>query len=89
MYEWDDGKEAINREKHGIGFAAAMDFDWASAVLEVDGRYAYTEERVRAFGMLGSRPYCLVFTPRGPNIRIISLRPMHAKEARRYGIQIE
>jgi len=59
MYEWDDGKEAINRAKHGIGFAAVADFDWDSATFELDERYDYGEERYRAFGLIQGRPYCL------------------------------
>jgi uncharacterized DUF497 family protein len=86
MYEWDEDKEALNRAKHHVGFTSVWQFEWNAAVYEKDDRYDYGEERFRAFGHIGERPHCLVFTPRGQNIRVISLRPMHEKEARRYGI---
>jgi uncharacterized DUF497 family protein len=85
-YEWDDAKEVINRRKHGVGFALVYAFDWSSATYQVDERYEYGEERVRAFGRIESRPYCVVFTARTVTLRIISVRPMHEKEARKYGI---
>lgn len=86
MYEWDDAKDAINRAKHGIGFAMAEAFDWEGAMFQQDTRFDYEEERFRAFGFIAERPYCLAYTLRGSNIRIISLRPMHMKEAKRYGL---
>lgn len=89
MYEWDDAKDAINREKHGIGFAMAEAFDWDSAVFQPDNRFDHGEERFRAFGFIAGRPYCLAYTLRKHNIRIISLRPMHMKETRRYGLDKE
>lgn len=85
-YEWDDAKDAFNRRKHGVGFAIVFDFGWEDAVLELDGRYAYGEERFRAFGRHEGRPFCVAYTPRGNRLRVISVRPMHEKEARRYGI---
>lgn len=85
-YEWDELKNAGNLLKHGIGFAAAEQFEWDQAVFQLDTRFDYGEERVRAYGRIGERPYCLVFSLRSGNIRIISLRPMHEKEAKRYGL---
>lgn len=86
MYEWDRAKDAANRLKHGIGFDRAEDFDWPGAMIEEDERFDYGERRFRAFGYLDDRPFCVVFAPRGENVRIISMRLMHQKEARRYGL---
>ncbi|WIY52663.1 BrnT family toxin [Devosia sp. YIM 151766] len=86
MYEWDREKDAANRLKHGVGFEDVENFDWDSAVFQQDRRFDYGEERFRAFGFIGERPHCLAYVLRGDNIRIISLRPMHLKEARRYGL---
>jgi hypothetical protein len=79
MYEWDEFKEAANREKHGVGFELAYQFDWSVAVVEQDERFDYGETRYRAFGRITG-------TFRDRNIRVISIRPMHEKETRRYGI---
>lgn len=85
-YEWDEAKNQINRAKHGVGFDVVFDLNWNAAVVERDERYDYGEPRFRAFGRLGTRPYCVAFTPRAERLRIISVRPMREKEARTYGI---
>lgn len=85
-YEWDEAKNAANRLKHGVGFELILRFDWSAAVLEIDSRYAYGEERVRAFGRCDGHAICVAFTQRGTRLRIISMRRMHDKEARHYGI---
>ena len=51
-----------------------------------DERKDYGELRFRAVGRIEGRPYMVVFTPRGKRLRIISMRRMHEKEARKYGI---
>ena len=86
FYEWDEGKNAANRAKHGVGFELVLAFDWAAAVIQLDERYDYGELRYRAFGRIGGDAHCIAFTPRNSRLRIISLRPMHEKEARRYAI---
>jgi uncharacterized DUF497 family protein len=85
-YEWDEAKNQINQAKHGVGFDVVYGLEWDSAVVERDERYAYGEPRFRAFGRVAGRPHCIAFTPRGERLRIISVRPMHEKEARIYGI---
>lgn len=66
---------------------ASANFEhWAEAVFEDDNRYDYGERRIRAFGRVEGRGICIVFTPRAEAVRIITVRPMHEKEARRYGI---
>lgn len=86
MYEWDELKNEANYERHRISFELAYQFDWSIAVVEQDERFDYGEVRYRAFGRIASKGYCLAFTFRGSNIRVISMRPMHEKEAERYGI---
>lgn len=86
MYEWDDAKSEANRTKRGFDFAIIHGFDWSTAVIIPDDRFEYGEERARAFGRIDGRGYCVAFTLRAPNIRIISIRPMNDKETRRYGI---
>ena len=85
-YEWDETKYATNLRQHQIRFELVRDFDWNKAAFEVDERFEYGEERVRAFSRVGGRPYCVVYTPRGLRLRIISMRPMHEREAKKYGI---
>lgn len=85
LYEWDDAKNSANRAKHGVGFELVLAFDWAAAVIRPDDRKDYGEARQLAYGRIGGRGYAIVFVVRGERIRLISLRPMHEKEARKYG----
>jgi uncharacterized DUF497 family protein len=71
--------------QRGFGFEIADAFDWSSAVVARDERKDYGEVRYRAFGRAGALKLCIAFTLRGPETRIISVRRMHDKEARKYG----
>jgi uncharacterized DUF497 family protein len=79
-YEWDGAKAAGNRRKHGIGFDAALDFEWDSALVIADERVDYGEPRWLAFGVIGKRLHSLAFTIRRQHIRVISLRAASRKE---------
>lgn len=87
MYGWDERKDKADRDRHGVGFELAHQFDWSMAVVEEDERFDHGEVRYRAFGRIERQGYCLAFTFRDGNIRVIGIRPMHEKETRRYGIQ--
>lgn len=84
-YEWDEAKNAANKLKHGIGFELIAEFDWSNATYAADRRFDYGEDRVVAYGRIGLRGYAIVYVRRGDRVRIISLRPAHEKEMRRYG----
>jgi len=83
--EWDETKPETNRVKRGFGFEIANRFEWSSAFVERDDRKDYGEVRYRAFGKAGELKLCIAYTFRGPETRIISVRRMHEKEARKYG----
>ncbi|HZY69128.1 MAG TPA: BrnT family toxin [Devosia sp.] len=85
-YEWDEAKYQANLRKHGTAFELVYDFDWIGAFVEADQRFDYGEERFVAYGRVGERGYALVFVRRGDRVRIISLRPAHEKEMRRYDV---
>lgn len=87
QFEWDEDKNQSNRAKHGFGFEVAYDFDWPGAVYRTDDRRDYQEARQLAYGWAGARAFAIVFVVRNGRIRIISLRPMHAKERRKYGLE--
>ncbi len=84
--EWDEDKSQGNRKKRGFGFEIMEEFDWSSAHIEEDLRKDYGERRFRAFGRAGDLRIAVAFTPRNGDIRVISVRRMHDKEARKYGI---
>ncbi len=84
-YEWAVRKNAANRAKHGIDFSEAEGFCWDTAVETVDDRADYGEERWIALGLIGVRVHVMIYTKRGGNIRIISLRKANKREAEHYG----
>ena len=84
--EWDEAKSDKNRAERGFGFEIVHEFDWTSAVVVEDDRKDYGETRLMAFGKAGELQLAIVYTERAGGIRIISVRRMHEKEARRYGL---
>ncbi len=83
-YQWDNYKAAKNLEKHGIDFAdAVLVFSDALSITICDGRF--DEERfvtigVDAFG----RVLVVVYTCRGKETRIISVRKATRPELTQY-----
>ncbi|MFJ4292296.1 BrnT family toxin [Cupriavidus sp. NPDC089707] len=82
--EFDLTKDAVNQQQHGVSLAAAGLFDFGSALLKADTRKLYGEMRYIAYGPIGPRLYCLVFTIRGGTLRAISLRKANSREVRDY-----
>jgi len=85
-YEWEEQKSLETLAKRGYDFSIVYDFDWTTAIITHDERYDYGEARFRAHGRIGEKPFCVAFTLRETNIRIISVFRIHEKEARRRGI---
>ena len=81
-YEWDEAKRQSNIAKHGIDFALIEEFDWATVKEEPAVRDG--EERIVAFGYVGSRLHMFAYVERGANIRIISMRKANLREENRY-----
>lgn len=85
--EFDPDKDAANRRKHGLSLTEAERMDLGTAVVNPDRRYAYSEDRFQALGMIDGRLHLLVFTMRGDVLRAISLRKANARERKRYDEQ--
>ena len=83
-YEWDEGKNAANRAKHGLDFSEAEAFCWDTALETVDDRADYGEKRWIALGLIGVRVHVMIYTKRVENIRIISLRKANKREREYY-----
>lgn len=79
-YEWDRAKDIDNRLKHGVGFELMNQFGWVSADTVQDLR-SEDEERWVSLGFIREQLHKVVWTPRGPKTRIISLRKATAEEA--------
>lgn len=84
VYEWDEAKREKNLAVHGIDFSAIESFEWEDAIVEVDTRRNYGETRYAALGVIKRRLHALVFTLRGENYRIISLRKANGREIKKW-----
>lgn len=81
---FDPKKNAHNIATRGISFEEVSAFDWHSAFIEMDLRRDYGEDRYIAVGLIGDRLHVLVFTPRGVDLRVISLRRANDREQATY-----
>ena len=82
--EFDDAKNNANITKHGVSLAKAEHFIWETANVKEDARFDYGEVRYKAQGFIDKRLHIIVFTLRGEDCRIISLRKSNAKERKHY-----
>ena len=91
-YEWDDDKEKINLEKHGISFQEAVEIFQYPHITKIDDRKDYGEKRIISVGILDDEivvVIVVVHTKRETKTRIISARKASNKERRLYHEYIE
>ena len=81
---YDPDKNERNIRERGISFDRAADFEWSSALTVEDTRKDYGEPRWQALGFIEERLHMLVFTPRGVDTHVISLRKANKREVKRY-----
>lgn len=85
---FDPAKRDETLKERGLDFADAEKV-FASLLIEnEDDRFDYGEERFVTVGFLGERMVVLVWTPRGEDRHIISMRKANAREQGRYGKQM-
>ncbi len=82
--EFDNAKDAANRQRHGVSLAYAIELNWDIALVWIDDRFAYNESRMRALVPADSVLYYVAFVDRGDARRIISMRRATRKEVRTY-----
>ena len=82
--EFDNAKDAANRQRHGISLAYAARLNRDFAMVSVDDRFEYEEVRMRALVPAGSILYYVAFVDRADVYRIISLRRATRNEVRSY-----
>ena len=89
-FEWDEGKNQSNIEKHGVSFEDAIRVFDGFTVDIVDDRYAYEELREISIGVAnGVSILVVVHTDRDDICRIISARPALRKERKTYDQKIQ
>ncbi|MDR0684171.1 MAG: BrnT family toxin [Spirochaetaceae bacterium] len=84
-YEWDDEKNTLNQQRHGIRFEdAKFVFNDPFRVILPDLYHSDTEERWLAIGVV-NRTLFVVFTERGEDtVRLISARAATKAEEKLY-----
>jgi len=84
-FEWDEAKNALNIEKHGINFYDVRDMFNHPMWVRLDDRVDYGEDRWVGIGLLSRRLGVVLYTERcGNTIRIISARKANKMEIRGY-----
>lgn len=89
-FDWDHANATKSHDKHGITCAEAESVFFSAnlMVLHDEKHSTAKESRWHAFGSsLGRRPLSITFTVRNHHIRVISARPMNARERNTYGYQ--
>jgi uncharacterized DUF497 family protein len=83
-FQWDEANSSKNWTRHQVSQTEAEQVLLNRPVIVTDARPG-PEARRFAFGRTdGGRRLTVVFTIRGPLVRVISARPMSRPERRRY-----
>lgn len=85
QFEWDESKNELNIQRHGVDFADIPAMFAYPLLTDVDDRIDYGEERFVSIGMLYLGIVVVVWTERrGDVIRIVSARKASRYEQQRY-----
>ena len=82
--EFAPNKSTKNDEERDFSFELAAQFDFETAVIEIDNRKNYQEIRFNALGLIDDRLYHMTYTVREDIVRVISLRKANKREVIRY-----
>lgn len=88
LFEWDENKNIINQQKHGISFeeASTVFYD-TNAILFDDPDHSKEEERFLIIGLANNEKVCLVshcYRENNNTIRLISARKATKSEQKIY-----
>ncbi|MBR1831644.1 MAG: BrnT family toxin [Ruminiclostridium sp.] len=86
-FEWDENKEQINRQKHKIGFTAAIKvFKDENRVEVFDSKHSANEDRYLTIGSVDGKLMIItvIYTERENAVRLISARKATREEREFY-----
>ena len=84
-FEWDEEKNRLNTEKHGVDFDLAKRIFNGPALSRVDDRLNYGEVRTIGIGVVDNLAVLtVVYTERSNSIRLISARAASRRERKIY-----
>lgn len=86
---FDPAKDRGNRSKHGVSMAEAANLDWDNAIVWLDMRDDYGEDRDIALAGIGSTLYYVAYVERADVLRNISMRRAPNREIAHYVQQAE
>jgi uncharacterized DUF497 family protein len=82
---FDPAKRLVTQQERGIDFATDAEKVFAGdTVTFVSDRSDYGEVRLLTIGWLNERMVVMIWTERGTDRHIISMRYCHAKEAKKF-----
>ena len=83
IFEYDQNISVANEAKHGINFEQAQEIWNDPGAIKIK-ESIQSEKRDLAKGKIGDKFWTVVWTLRGQNIRIISVRRARRKEIKSY-----
>jgi uncharacterized DUF497 family protein len=83
-FTYGQAKSEANERKHGVTLAFAAQIDWSDVWCAPDDREDYRELREIGYALISDRLYCVIFTQRGEDFHVISLRKANRREITRY-----
>lgn len=81
---YDPTKNERNIRERGLSFDRVVDFQFDTALIEIDRRRDYGETRIVALGYVGERLHALCYVETPTGARVISFRKANAREITRY-----
>jgi hypothetical protein len=81
---YDPAKRAKTLAERGLDFEAAAAVFAGATLTLLDDRQDYGEPRYQTYGFLGRRLVMVVWTPRGADRHVISMRKCNAREKARF-----
>ncbi|MCG6114541.1 MAG: BrnT family toxin [Mesorhizobium sp.] len=81
---FDPAKDETTRITRGLSLAVGIDVIRNQVATRIDARRNYGEERRIAYGHLSGRLHVCVYTVRGDELRIISVRKANSREVSTY-----
>ena len=85
---YDPAKRERTLAERGLDFADSEQVFAGPLVENPDERFDYGEERFITVGYLNDRMVVVVWTPRGEDRHIISMRKANEREQKRFGEQL-
>jgi len=81
---FDPAKNDCNIRLRQLSFERTADFDFGTALIDIDRRWNYGETRIVALGYLDGRLHVLCYIEIQTGIRVISFRKANSREVGRY-----